>query len=268
MIRYLRAVSVLALLLLGMVLLVVTGALWNPHTRVVKIIMKRWFKVVLGVLGVSVTVRGHLPSEQPDVGHILVSNHVSWLDIPLIGSLVDANFLSKDEVRRWPLIGKLAEGAGTLFIKRGSGDGNQVAEQIAARTNKGHSVLFFPEGTSTDGTAIKTLYPKLFKACHSTQAAFYPVIVHYDVPGQSGHPIAFINDDDFSEHLWRMMGFSKINATVIFLEPRQFYGDQNNEAVGSLKDQVKALHGEMSHVLAQEYQYPNASSNTESASAP
>lgn len=250
--RIIKAILVFLHIMFGLLLLLLTGALWNPHTRLVKNTVQWWLVTVIKLLGVRVVIEGTPPTPNAtkkyaqgsaNIGHIFIGNHVSWLDIPLIGSLVQANFLSKNEVRHWPLIGKLATGAGTLFIKRGSGDGNKIAKQIADRTEAGHSVLFFPEGTSTDGSTIKPFYPKLFKACYDTEAEFYPVLIEYEVAGVVGNPIAFIGDDDFAQHLWHILGLKNITARVQFLPPRSFVPD-------SLDSQVQALHSDMCKALA------------------
>ena len=88
-----------------------------------------WHKRVADILGVTVTVAGHRPVPPA----LLASNHVSWLDIVVLGGLTHTDFLSKYEVRGWPVIGWLSARAGTLFIRRGSGEAASISEQIAER---------------------------------------------------------------------------------------------------------------------------------------
>jgi 1-acyl-sn-glycerol-3-phosphate acyltransferase len=89
-----------------------------------------------------------------------VSNHVSWTDIPLLGMLTPLSFLSKAEVRHWPVAGWLAEKAGTLFI-RGGGDGQRLREQISGQLEQRQPLLIFPEGTTTDGRSLRTFHGRL-----------------------------------------------------------------------------------------------------------
>ena len=85
---------------------------------------------------------------------LLVCNHISWSDIPVLGSLQPIRFLSKAEVSRWPLIGWLARQAGTLFIVRGGGQARKVRRQIADTLSAGETVLVFPEGTTSAGLTV------------------------------------------------------------------------------------------------------------------
>ena len=224
--RAFKLVFVVIHILLGLLLLILTGALWNPHSKRVKTTKRWWLSRIVRILGIEVEVYGELPSKKNQEGLMFVSNHVSWIDIPLIGGIQETCFLSKAEVRDWPLIGKLAEGTGTLFIKRGSGDAKRVTGLIAERANEGHSVLFFPEGTTTDGSSVKTFHRKLFKAGEQTQAYFCPVVISYEVEGEAINPVAFIDDDEFTEHLWHLLSFPHIKARVEFLPMRRI--DQGN----------------------------------------
>ncbi|KZX81426.1 acyl-phosphate glycerol 3-phosphate acyltransferase, partial [Alcanivorax sp. HI0013] len=158
--RMFRVARIVLYLLWGFVLAFLLGAFWSPYRPVVLAAKQRWCRRFLGILGVELTVTGS-PVDAPV---FLVSNHVSWLDIPLIASQRHLYFLSKAEVGDWPLIGTLARAMGTLFIKRGSGESGRKALEIAERLKLGHTVLVFPEGTTTDGTGLRRFFPQLFDA--------------------------------------------------------------------------------------------------------
>lgn len=237
--RVIKALFVLLHIFLGLALLVVTGAFWNPLAKRVKVVKRWWLGHIMKLMSVEVEVYGVKPEKESDKGIIFVSNHVSWLDIPLIGGLQQLNFLSKAEVKKWPLVGKLADGTGTLFIQRGSGDSHSMVRQIAERVNNGHSVLFFPEGTTTDGTSVKRFHPKLFRvACH-TDAKFYPVIINYEVDGEPFNPVAFIDDDEFAEHLWHLLSFSHIKARVEFLPAVSLEPENLRNQVREMEDTMR-----------------------------
>ena len=104
----------------------------------------RCFRGACRCLGLH--IRWHGPA--PQANALVVSNHISWCDIPILGGLAPVRFLSKAEVADWPLIGWLARQAGTLFIQRGGGQARQVKSAIRSALASGESVLIFPEGTT------------------------------------------------------------------------------------------------------------------------
>lgn len=107
---------------------------------------QRWtclfMKRLVAALPFDVKVVGELPQRPM----LWVSNHVSWTDIPLLGMLTPLSFLSKAEVRHWPVAGWLAEKAGTLFIRRGGGDSQRLREQIAGQLGLARPLLIFQIG--------------------------------------------------------------------------------------------------------------------------
>ena len=239
-----RAARLFLHILAGVFLLVLTGAIWNNKTNLVKATKQWWLGRTTHLLGIEVQIIGTPPQTVDGKGLLYVSNHISWIDIPLIGSLTQLNFLSKAEVRRWPLIGKLAQGTGTLFIQRGSGDADRVAKAMAEYLNEGRSVLFFPEGTTSDGRGVRRFHSKLFKATQYTQTTVCPIVVHYQIAGYSHNPVAFINDDEFHLHLWNLLRYRKIKAIVEFLPARS--------ALCTLQEAfVRDLQQEMSVVVQQ-----------------
>src|SRR5690606_5405027 len=118
------------------------------HDRCLQPVARHWFRAVLFALGVHRHVRG-----QPAPGPVLVAaNHISWLDIVVLGAEVGAGFVSKSEVAGWPLLGWLARQGGTLFIHRGRHDSaERIAHDMTHRLLQGRRLLFFPEGTTSDG---------------------------------------------------------------------------------------------------------------------
>lgn len=226
----------------GLALLVVTGAIWRPYTPVVRKTMQWWLRRVTDILNIEIVVHGELPHEN-DGSVLLVSNHVSWVDIPLIGGVTPISFLSKAEVASWPLIGTLASKVGTLFIQRGSGDTDRVAKTIADTLRRNRSVLFFPEGTTTDGTSIKRFHSKLFRVCQHHDVTVQPVVIRY-WSEQSCNPVPFIGDDEFTGHLWNMMGHRKLFAEVHVLPAFALLSPSMSEQVARLEREMKQyLHG-------------------------
>jgi 1-acyl-sn-glycerol-3-phosphate acyltransferase len=119
-----------------------------------------WARGLLAILGVRLRV-GAL---RVAPGSLVVANHVSWLDAVVLRALVDARFVAKREVRRWPLLGWLLELNGTLFIeRRPCRDLLRLNAEVAALLARGESVAAFPEGTSTDGAGVLPFKPALFE---------------------------------------------------------------------------------------------------------
>ena len=225
-------------ILLGIFLLVATGAIWNNKTRLVKSTKRWWLGRITALLGIEVEVKGPLPERDKNKGLLFVSNHVSWIDIPLIGGLQQLNFLSKAEVRSWPFIGRLAESTGTLFIQRGRGDTDQIARNIASYIDEGRSVLFFPEGTTSDGRQVRRFFPKLFRAAEHTQIQLCPVAVHYNLEDNPSNPAAFIDDDEFGSHLWNLLRYRNIQAKVEFLPVRPLPSTNLSETVKQAQQEI------------------------------
>lgn len=223
----------------GLVLLVFTGAVWRPYNPAVRKTMQWWLGRVTRILNIDVQLQGEIPHES-EGAMLLVSNHVSWVDIPLIGGVTPISFLSKAEVAKWPLIGTLASKVGTLFIHRGAGNTDTVSRTIAETLQRNRSVLFFPEGTTTDGTSIKRFHSKLFKVCHHQPVTVLPVVVRYWAEDDN-NPVPFIGDDEFTQHLWNMMGHKKLYAKVVVLEPVNLDADRMVQQVSQLEHAMRAV---------------------------
>ena len=174
--------------------------------------MRRWFERMLRILNVELTVVGDIPHESTRPV-IMIANHISWVDIPLIGSLTPVNFLSKAEVASWPIVGSMAVKLGTLFITRGSGDTDHVMQAMSSHLSQQRSVLFFPEGTTTDGSKLRRFHKKLFKVCDSTEVVVCPVLIHYSAEGEPNR-VPFVGDIGFGTHFWQMLGQKRIKARV------------------------------------------------------
>lgn len=149
-----------------------------------------------------------------------VSNHVSWLDIPVVGSVAPVFFLSKAEIGEWFMFGKLARAGGTLFIKRGSGDVNEVSHQIADFLRGGSSVVFFPEATTTNGEQIKKIHGNLLQASIDTGLPICPVVIAYvDKDGKLSDDAAYYGKRTMAESLRRVADSHGITAYILPLTP-------------------------------------------------
>ncbi len=152
---------------------------------------------------------------------LFVSNHISWSDIPILGSLAPIRFLSKAEVGQWPLIGWLARQAGTLFIHRGGGQARRVRRQIIENLQAGENVLVYPEGTTSAGLTVLPFHGLLLRAAPESKTPIQPVTITYRRDGRPDHLAPFIGEDEFHSHLLRMLRQPSARVDVVFHEPVQ-----------------------------------------------
>lgn len=159
-----RAVPLVSVIFGGLALLLLLRLIERPlcgmRRPVTPWVTQTVCRAVFFILGMGYQVRGQ-PMRGPGA---VVANHVSWLDIFALNARKRVYFVAKSEVAGWPGIGWLARATGTLFIRR---DRAEVAAQIdmfRSRLLAGHKLLFFPEGTSTDGLRVLPFKPALFAA--------------------------------------------------------------------------------------------------------
>jgi lyso-ornithine lipid O-acyltransferase len=221
----------------GFVMAARHGALTQPnqphHTKLVRYFCRRMCRV----LGVQVQVHGEMPREHA----LWVSNHVSWIDIPVIGSVTRVFFLSKAEVAQWPLMGRLARAGGTLFIKRGSGDSEAVRHQISVFLKQQMPVLFFPEATTTDGRQVRRIHGRLLVAALETQTPVQPVVLCYTSEhGVLDHIIPFVGDVNFTDHLQQVLGHhQQVVAHVMALAPIDTVGHDIHSLTNLVQVQMR-----------------------------
>jgi 1-acyl-sn-glycerol-3-phosphate acyltransferase len=201
-----------------------------------------WFMARLSAaLPFRVTVTGTLPSEPM----LWVSNHVSWTDIPLLGMLAPLSFLSKAEVRTWPVAGWLALKAGTLFIRRGSGDSKLIQKQMGQHLLGKHSLVIFPEGTTTDGRSLRTFHGRLLSSAIESGVRVQPVAIRYMRNGQFDPIAPFIGDDDLLSHLRRLFANELSDVHIQLLSPVSSLGKERAALAFEAQQAVQAaLFGE------------------------
>ena len=212
-----RFLAIVIFVVLGVILtLLVSPPGIKPPPRPLHSKLRQWwFKQATRIFGLRLIVKG---KEQPRAA-LWVANHISWLDIPVIGGAGNVGFLSKAEIRRWPVIGWLAEKSGTLFIDRGRKNASQnAAEKISERIISGHSVLIFPEATTTDGSDVKRFHPRLFAAALDHGLSVQPVSIRYlDKDGQRHSKAAFVDRETFIPNLLKIVGDPWITAEITLL---------------------------------------------------
>jgi 1-acyl-sn-glycerol-3-phosphate acyltransferase len=175
-----------------------------------------WLKRAATLCGLQIRTRGLAPGSPV----LVVANHVSWLDILAIASVLPVTFVSKIEIRSWPLFGRLACRAGTLFIHRGGKNAaNQATEQITWYLLRGQSVAMFPEGTTSNGQHVRRFHARLFGAAIHADTLVQPLAIRYPHPGGVHPAVPFVDKVPFYTHGWRVLGEKCIVAEIVFCTP-------------------------------------------------
>jgi len=177
-----------------------------------------WSAKLLRLMGLALEVQG-VPQPGP---LLVVANHVSWLDIAALhAGCPQARFVSKADVLRWPLIGWLVRGAGTLFIERGKKrDALRVVHELAQALQDGDTVAVFPEGTTSDGRGVLPFHANLLQAAIAGGTPVQPVVLRFSDPRHAVSPAAeFVGDTTLLQSLWRLASAEGLRVQVRWLAP-------------------------------------------------
>ncbi|MBA2965241.1 MULTISPECIES: lysophospholipid acyltransferase family protein [Ramlibacter] len=211
----------------------------DPQARSERV--QAWARRMLQVLGIGLQVHGQPPLHGP---LLLVANHISWLDILVMHAARHCRFVSKSEVRHWPLIGTLATGGGTLYIERASRrDAMRVVHQMAASLQSGDIVAVFPEGTTSDGIDLLPFHANLIQAAVAVGAPVQPVGLQFidDRSGQRSLTPAYIGDDTLVGSLWRTLGGPSFTAVVRYGSTQHAAGRDRRTWAADLRRAVQEL---------------------------
>jgi lyso-ornithine lipid O-acyltransferase len=210
---------------------VISGAGQAGATRR-EAMVRRWARGILGILHVEVETTGTPPARP----FLLVANHLSYVDVVVLMTLVDAVFVAKREVRRWPLFGPLARIVGTIFIDRESmRDVIRVTDAMKRARADGHGVVLFAEGTSSDGTRILPLRPALLDAAARGEWPVHVASLSYhtaptDPPANEA--LCWWGDMTFLPHLAALCRLTRARARVSFTPQAIMASDRRALATG------------------------------------
>ena len=194
--------------------------------------------LVMRALGVRLRVTGRLPQ-----GGLMVSNHLSYLDILVFSAALPVYLVSKVEIGSWPLFGILSRAGGALFVDRSSrASAEATTEQIAERLRGPVPVLFFPEGTSTDGLRVLRFHSRFFIPAVEAGIPVTAAAVRY-VPtdGSRESNLCWFGDTNFAPHLLRNLGGPDFDAEIQFGEARVY--ENRRVAAQQTHDEVEAMRG-------------------------
>ena len=198
-----------------------------------KVVFARiYWSAVCRLLGLQVRVIGAVAGPTNGRPMVFVSNHSSWLDIPVLGGRLEACFISKDEVGRWPFVSTIARLGRTVFISRQRHAIGRERDALRDRLAAGDNLLLFPEGTTSDGSRVLPFRSSFFAIAEGADPPMMqPVSVVYDrlggLPtGRASRPLfAWYGDMDLASHFWRLAQQRGLRASILLhppLDPTRF----------------------------------------------
>ncbi len=176
---------------------------------------KYWSKILLGLCGVRVTQKG-----DPILrgGVLWVVNHISWLDIFFLNGVRATAFIAKSEIRRWPVLGWLVSGAGTIFIERASRHAvHKVGLAMQTHFAREQAVGLFPEGTTSSGFDLLPFYANLFEPARKAAVQIQPVALLYFHQGQRSDLAAFVGEQTLLDSVWCVLSAKGLSVEMHFL---------------------------------------------------
>lgn len=228
LIRTVRLVRVVFHLLVAVAKAATLLPLVGPARRTEMI--RRWSLRVLAILNVRLKVKGKVPDASA-AGVMFVANHISWLDIYLLDAVCPVRFVSKAEVRAWPVIGWLAVKIGTLFIERARRhDTARAGREVVDALRQGDCVAVFPEGTTSNGTLLRPFHASLLQSAINSEAWLWPVAIRYvKADGTVNLSPAYVDDMSFATSLFRILNEPELEAEITYLEPLPVNGRSRRE---------------------------------------
>ncbi len=204
-------------------------------------ILGNWSAQLLDILAIRLGVASHA-----GLHGMVVTNHISWLDVFVLNAMVPMRFVAKSEVRRWPVVGWLSMRTGTLFIERGKA-------RAAARINlhlvelleQGECMAVFPEGTTTDGRGVAHFHSSLLQPAIDAGAPVHPVAIRYqDAAGRHCAAAAYIDDLSFGASLWNILRSDGMHARVVATPPLDAARMDRRTLTRTARREIEAaLHG-------------------------
>ncbi len=200
-----------------------------------------WSLEMLARIGIRLIVKGKPVSKGP---MLLVANHISWLDIASLHAAGFCRFVSKADIKKWPVIGTLATGVGTLFIERESRrDAMRVVQHTTERLLAGDVIAVFPEGTTSDGQTLLPFHANLFQAAITANAPVQAASLQFidTLTGQRSAAPCYVGDDTLVGSIWRTLRASNIAVVISFDEPQWANGRDRRAWAQDAKAAIEKL---------------------------
>lgn len=226
----------------------VIRGLWTIHVRFPQLSAEQremhvqaWALQFLALWGIHLRVLGQPVAKGPA---LIVANHISWLDILVIHAARHCRFVSKSDIRSWPLVGMLATGAGTLYIERSRRrDALRMVKDMADAMSANDVVAVFPEGTTSDGRELLPFHANLIQAAIEAGAPVQPMSLKFidAQTGETSFAPCYIDDDTLIGSVWRTLKAGRIEAVVHFGEPQAAQGRDRRVWAQDLRQDILRL---------------------------
>lgn len=224
------------------------AGLWTISVRFPRIgveqremLVQAWALQLLALWGIHLKVVGQPVVSGPA---LMVSNHISWLDILVIHAARYCRFVSKSDIRSWPVVGALATGAGTLYIERASRrDALRMVHDMADAMKQGDVVAVFPEGTTSDGRELLPFHANLIQSAIVAEVPVQPMSIQF-VDARTGEMTlapCYIGDDTLLVSVWRTLTAEPITAVVHFGQAQTADGRDRRRWASDLRASVQSL---------------------------
>ncbi len=227
------------------------------HRKIAIYLTRVWSRWNVHVLGITVNlVNGDLIKKKQN--YFVIGNHLSYLDIILLGSKKPSLFVAKKEVKYWPLLGQLAWLGGSIFVDRsqkGSAAKKPYIEQIAQYLKQGLTIQVFPEGTSSNGEGVLPFKKGIFSSPILAETPILPITIRYiSVNGEPFGPdnrdlVTWHSDMTFVDHFWGVLNLKGFEVDIIINPPiLEKLIDKNN-----VFEQAKNLSERAHHIIEKTY---------------
>jgi 1-acyl-sn-glycerol-3-phosphate acyltransferase len=203
-------------------------------------LVRAWGAKLLRIFAVRLRVDAP-PGFDLRVGRrLLVGNHVSWLDIYALQAVVAARFVAKAELATWPVLGRLIRQSGTVFIERARrADTLRINHTIAAHLGDDEVIAVFPEGTTSDGRAVRKFHANLFQAAIEADAEVVPFCLRYlDARGHYSEAPAYIGEMSFWQSIRRVLRERRLTCELTIFAPLTHAGRSRRELAAAAERMV------------------------------
>lgn len=197
-----------------------------------------WCKRLLTCLNIKVEVTGLPPNNLKTHGVMLVANHISWIDIHAINSLLPVRFIAKMEIKSWPLFGYLVAKSGTIFINRTQRKDTLRVVDIATEALKSEDNLcFFPEGTTTEGDTVLPFKSSILACAINAKATVIPMAIRYPLPNNElNRKAAYADETTLIESIGAYLCMQEPRVQITFLDPIENTDTLTRQELGKLTE--------------------------------
>ena len=185
-------------------------------------LIKWWCKHLLDIFNVSVISFGERPpSYKTASNNMIIANHISWIDIHAINSILPLTFIAKSDIKSWPIFGYLASKGNVLFIERGKRHhATRIVDITTRHLKTGDNLCLFPEGTTTDGTEIMPFKGSVIQSAIQAQSTIWPVAIRYPHPdGGINTAVAYAGDTTMAQSIQQLLLQKRPVIELHFLAP-------------------------------------------------